>query len=223
MVAFAEARNPGAARPEGDADPVQVLAYPARVRAALSPLRRRLLRELRDPGSASSLAPRLELSRQKLNYHLRVLEDLGLVRLVELRQRRGCQERILQTSARTLVVAPEVLGDVGIGAGERQDRYSSAHLIATAARLIGDVAALREEAREAGKRLATVTQETEIHFRSPAEMRAFTDRLSAAIAGLVAEYHAPDDSAARPYRLTLGMHPRRDSEGARPSNAGEGE
>ncbi len=223
MVAFAETRQPAGTSPGKSEDPVRVLADPARVRAALSPLRRRLLRELREPGSASSLAPRLELTRQKLNYHLRVLEDAGLVRLVELRQRRGCQERILQTSARTLVVAPEVLGDVGVEPGDRQDRFSSAHLIATAARLVGDVATLREEAREAGKRLATVTQETEIHFGSPAEMRAFTDRLAAAIAGLVAEYHAPDDATARPYRLILGMHPRRDSEGPRPSNAGEGE
>ncbi len=223
MVAFAQTRDRGGADAGGDADPVRVLADPARVRAALSPLRRRLLRELREPASASSLAPRLELSRQKLNYHLRVLEELGLVRLVELRQRRGCRERILQTSAKTLVVAPEVLGDVAAEAGERQDRFSSAHLIATAARLIGDVAALREEAREAGKRLATVTQETEVRFRSPAELRAFTDRLVEAVAGLVADYHAPDDATARPYRLILGMHPNRDSEGARPSNAGERE
>jgi hypothetical protein len=163
------------------------------------------------------------VSRQKLNYHVRVLEDLGLLRLVELRQRRGCQERLLQTSARTLVVAPEVLGDVATEPEERQDRFSSAYLVRTAAQLMGDVAALREGAREAGQRLATVTQETEIHFRSPADMRAFTEKLTAAISELVAEYDRPDDPGGRPYRLILGMHPRRDPEGGTSSEARERE
>lgn len=205
----------------GSEDPVQVLVDPERVRAALSPLRRQVLRELREPGSASSLSTRLGVSRQKLNYHVRVLEDLGLLRLVELRQRRGCHERLLQTSAKTLVLAPEVLGDVVPQPDELQDRSSSAYLVSTAARLLGDVAALREGAREAGKRLATVTQETEIHFRSPADMRAFTDRLGAAIARLVAEYHRPDDASARPHRLVLGIHPRRDLQRETPSGQGE--
>lgn len=202
---------------------MQVLVDPGRVRTALSPLRRQVLRELRDPESASGLASRLGVSRQKLNYHVRVLEDLGLLRLVEVRQRRGCQERVLQTSAKTFVVAPEVLGDVTLEPEEHQDRFSSAYLVRTAARLMGDVAALREGAREAGKRLATVTQETEIRFRSPADMRAFTEQLVGAISRLVAEYDRPDDPSSRPHRLILGMHPRRDREGAMPADTDAGD
>ena len=48
---------------------------PDRVRAALSPLRRELLRRLAQPASATELATAMELPRQKVNYHLRVLEQ----------------------------------------------------------------------------------------------------------------------------------------------------
>ncbi|MFC7592090.1 ArsR/SmtB family transcription factor [Nonomuraea antimicrobica] len=80
------------------------------VRGALSPLRRRVLEELREPGSATAVAARLGESRQRINYHLRELEKLGLVELVELRQRRGRKERVVRATAHTVVVAPEVVG-----------------------------------------------------------------------------------------------------------------
>ena len=63
---------------------------PDRVRLALSPVRRDLLKRLRTPSSASGLAAELELPRQRLNYHLKALETAGLVELVEERPRRGC-------------------------------------------------------------------------------------------------------------------------------------
>jgi DNA-binding transcriptional ArsR family regulator len=69
---------------------VRLVEEPDRLRAALTPLRRRLLELLRVPTSATELAATLGLPRQKVNYHVRALEAAGLVRLVEERQRRGC-------------------------------------------------------------------------------------------------------------------------------------
>ena len=82
---------------------VRVLADAGSVRTVLSPLRVTLLKELREPGSASGLAERLGTTRQRLGYHLRVLEEQGFIQLVEERQRRGCTERFLQRTARALV------------------------------------------------------------------------------------------------------------------------
>jgi DNA-binding transcriptional ArsR family regulator len=68
----------------------------------LDPERRRLLEALREePDSASGLARRLDDSRQRLNYHLRTLEEAGLVELREERRRGNCVERAL-TEAREL-------------------------------------------------------------------------------------------------------------------------
>src|SRR4051812_33494880 len=82
---------------------------PDRLRAALTPLRRQLLERLRRPASATEVGVELGLPRQRVNYHLRALENCGLVELVEERQRRGCTERILQTAADAFVVDPAVL------------------------------------------------------------------------------------------------------------------
>ena len=76
---------------------------PDQLAGALSPIRRRILAALTDPASATELAPALGLTRQKINYHLRVLERLGLVELVELRRRRGCVERVLRRSGEFVV------------------------------------------------------------------------------------------------------------------------
>ena len=57
---------------------VTVIDDPAAAEASLDPIRARLLAELAQPGSASSLADRVGLTRQKANYHLRALERHGL-------------------------------------------------------------------------------------------------------------------------------------------------
>ena len=60
-----------------------VIDDPAAAGVSLDPVRARLLAELAEPGSASSLAAKVGLPRQKINYHLRTLEQHGLVELVE--------------------------------------------------------------------------------------------------------------------------------------------
>src|SRR4051812_50112761 len=87
-----------------------LLDRPARLRAALPPTRRRLLERLRRPASATEVAAEMDMSRQRLNYHLRELEKAGLVHLVEERQRRGCVERILAARADPVIVDPAVVG-----------------------------------------------------------------------------------------------------------------
>src|SRR6476469_1316456 len=112
----------------------------------------RVLEEMHEPQSAASLAPRLGLSRQKLNYHLRELEREGFLELVEQRQRRGCVERRLQVTSRAFADDP----------AQTRDRFSSAYLIAAATSLMRDVTLLRERAAAVDQKLATFTMESEI-------------------------------------------------------------
>ena len=65
---------------------LEVIDDPAAAVVALDPLRARLLAGLAEPASASALAERVDLPRQKVNYHLRILEEHGLV--TEVGQRR---------------------------------------------------------------------------------------------------------------------------------------
>ena len=187
---------------------LQVIDAAETASAVLHPLRLEILSQLRAPGSSTTLGHALGLPRQKVNYHVKELERRGLLEEVGTRQRKGCTERLLQSRARSYVVDPAALGPVQSPPSESvRDRFSSAYLIAAAARTIRDVARLRRGADRAGKKLATLTLETEIHFDTPAAQEAFLDELSDAVAGLAAKYQRPSGQGGRTYRLTVASHP----------------
>lgn len=66
-----------------------VVDDPASAACLLDPKRARVLAAVADPGSATTVAAQLGLTRQQVNYHLRALETQGLVVEVGTRQRRG--------------------------------------------------------------------------------------------------------------------------------------
>lgn len=176
-----------------------------RMREVVSPIRLKLLRALKAPGSAASLAVTLDMPRQKVGYHLRALEAAGLVVLVEERARRGFTERLFVASADALVVDPAILQDGAPDEIRTQDRHAAEHLVGAASRMVREVARMRAAADAEGARLLTFTLESQVSFATPQAMEAFTQDLARALAGLVAAYHTPD--GGRLYSLTLGGHP----------------
>jgi DNA-binding transcriptional ArsR family regulator len=186
---------------------VDVIDDPAAAVVALDPMRARLLAELSEPRSASALAPRVGLTRQKVNYHLRTLEAHGLVREVEQRRWGGLTERVLVASAASYVVSPAAFGGAACDPKRASDRLSARYLVALAARLVREVGALVRRADDEGKRLATLALDTDVAFRSAADRAAFTEELSAAVTALVARYHDPQAPGARPHRLVVAAHP----------------
>lgn len=174
------------------------------VRSALSPMRARLLELLREPASATDLGQALGLPRQRVNYHLRVLESAGLVRLVEARARRGFTERVLQAVAHEFVVDPQLMGS---GSKVRsQDRFAAEHLMDVAAQAVRDVSRLQSGAEQSGKRLLTFTIEADVSFADPADVHAFTNELAEAVAAVSARHSSP---TGRRYRVVVGGYPRR--------------
>jgi DNA-binding transcriptional ArsR family regulator len=186
---------------------LQVIGEPRVAAAVLDPLRARILAALRQPGSASSLAVTLGESRQKVNYHVRSLEQHGLVRLAEQRPRRGLTERVMVASARSYVLSPAALGAIAADPA-RTDRWSTRYLIALAARMVREVADLATKADEAGRPLATMALDAEIRFASAADRRAFTDELTGAVASLIAKYHDQGAPGGRWHRLVVAAHAR---------------
>jgi DNA-binding transcriptional ArsR family regulator len=75
---------------------VTVIEDPAAAAVSLDPVRARLLAELSEPASATMLAARVGLARQKVNYHLKALERYGLVELVEERRKGNVNERMVR-------------------------------------------------------------------------------------------------------------------------------
>lgn len=190
---------------------VSLVDAPDVLRAALPPLRRRLLERLREPASAVVVAGEFGLPRQQVNYHLRTLESAGLLELVETRARRGCTERVLRTSARAFIVDPQVMAPAPTPASRarraaaRQDRFAADTLVEAASGMVCDVSRMQARASAKGQRLLTCAIETEVRLASPADF----ERLSAVLAALVARAVADIGVAegGRSYRVVLGAHP----------------
>ena len=188
------------------ASSVALLDRPGPIRAALSPIRRRLLDRLRTPASATELAAEMALGRQRINYHLRQLEKAGLVHLVEERQRRGFVERILAARADAFIIDPAVMGS-GRSALKRaaaQDSFSAEHLIDTAGSVVREVARMRSRASAEGTRLLTFSIDTEVSFATPEAFERFTTELSASLARHAARFNTP---GGRRYRVVIAGHP----------------
>lgn len=184
-----------------------VISDAAVAAVALDPVRARILRALAEPGSASTLAPTLGVSRQNVNHHLRALEAHGLVALVEQRRRGNMTERVMQAVAGAFVISPQAWALLAPDPARSPDRLSAQWLLALGARLVRDVGSLITGADRAGKRVATFAVDGEIRFASAAERSEFTRELSDAVAGLVARYHHAGAEDGRPHRLVVALHP----------------
>jgi len=186
---------------------IHVIEDSAAATSALGPVRSRLLSELAEPASAATLATRVGLARQKVNYHLRALEAHGLVRLAEERKWGGLTERLLVATASSYVVSTSALGPVAAHPHREIDKLSASYLITLGARIVREVSDLVRRAKDAGKRLATLAVDTEIRFRSAADRAAFSNELTEAITKLVAKYHDESAPGGRAHRLVVVAHP----------------
>lgn len=186
---------------------VAVIEDPAAAEVSLDPVRARLLAELTEPGSATMLAARVGLPRQKVNYHLRALERHGLVELVEERRKGNVTERMLRATAASYVISPVALAAVAPDPSRSPDRLSARWLLALAARLVRDVGALITGAAQARKRVATFAMDGEVRFASAADRAAFAEELSSAVTALISKYHDETAESGRDHRVIVAIHP----------------
>jgi DNA-binding transcriptional ArsR family regulator len=186
---------------------VAVIEDPAAAEVTLDPMRARLLAGLVEPGSATMLAARLGLPRQKVNYHLRELERHGLIELVEERRKGNVTERVMRATAASYVISPAVLAGMQPDPARAPDRLSARWLLALAARLVRDVGALIVGAAKARKPLATFALEGEVRFASPADRTAFAQELTNVITALISKYHDEHAERGRDHRVIVAIHP----------------
>ncbi|MBO2451301.1 helix-turn-helix domain-containing protein [Actinomadura barringtoniae] len=186
---------------------VAVIEDAAAAEASLDPMRARLLAELAEPASATMLAARVGLARQKVNYHLKALERHGLVEVVEERRKGNVTERVMQATAASYVISPAALAAVQPDPAASPDRLSARWLLAVAAQLVKDVGALITGADRARQRVATLAVDGEIRFASAADRAAFAEELTGAVTALVSKYHAENAPQGRDHRLVIALHP----------------
>jgi DNA-binding transcriptional ArsR family regulator len=178
---------------------VAVIEDASAAEVSLDPIRARMLAELAEPHTATTLAARLGLARQTVNYHVKTLEQHGLVELVEERRKGNMTERVVRASAAAYVISPAAPDPA-----RSPDRLSARWLLALAARLVRETGALINGAARANKPLATFGLDAEVRFATPADRAAFAGELTDALTGIISKYHT---ETGRPHRLIVAVHP----------------
>jgi DNA-binding transcriptional ArsR family regulator len=177
------------------------------------PLRVKILAALLEPDSAAGVARRMNLPRQTVNYHVRELARARLLARAGRRRRRRLYEQCYVATARGYALSPELLGKLAADPAQVADKLSAAYLVGLAAKMQTELGQVTELAEKAGKRLATLSLNTELRFLSPEQRAKFTEELQSAVIDIVSRYSAPyrttDGAPAegRPFRLVLGCYP----------------
>jgi DNA-binding transcriptional ArsR family regulator len=177
------------------------------------PLRLRILAALLQPDSATGVARRMNLPRQTVNYHVRELARARLLSRAGRRRRRRMYEQCYVATARGYVLSPELLGPLAADPAQVADKFSASYLLGLASKVQSELGYASQRASKEGKRLATLSMNTELRFTSPEQRAAFAEELQHSILDVVARHsstYTKDDGSAgegRPFRLVLGCYP----------------
>ncbi len=182
-----------------DAERLGALAHPMRVQ---------ILEALREPGSAAAVARRIGQARQKVNYHLKELDQAGLVKLVGERRTGNFVESLYQAVARTFLISPEVVWADGRRSETLRTQHSLGTLVLLGERLQHDAAVLLDKAAYEGREIASASVVAEARFATEEEREAFLGAYLRATAELLEKYGNRDGEG---YRVVLAAYP--ESEG----------
>src|SRR4029453_1643140 len=182
------------------------------------PLRVQILEALPPPASAAAVARSVHQPRQKVNYHLKELERVGLVRATGERRVGNFVETLFQAVARAYVVSPRIAWADPRRVEALTEQHSLATLHLLGERLQRDAAALLDRAAFEGEQIASASVVAEVRFASEADREAFVDGYLRATAELLDRYGKKQGSA---YRVVLAAYPETEGEerGARSTSA----
>jgi DNA-binding transcriptional ArsR family regulator len=176
-------------------DQLAALAHPSRVR---------ILEALREPGSATEVARRLDEPRQRVNYHLKELERAGLVERVGERRVRNLVEVLYQAVAQAFVVSPEVAWSDPRRLEAMREQHSLETLVQLGERLERDAAVLLDRAAFDGETVASASAVAEVRFETKSDRAAFLREYLATLRPLLDRHGA---RTGAPYRVMVAAYP----------------
>lgn len=179
---------------------LRVIGDAPRAALVLHPLRLRILEQLREPDSAAGVARRLRVPRQKINYHLRRLEAMGLLALVGERRVGNATQRLLRTTNEGFVLSPRLLGRVAADA-KAEPEDAAERLLAATARIE------RELGRTDGSGDVQCT-EIEVTLPDATALQSFARDLAAVARQIASRYTRAAGTGASTHRVVLALHRR---------------
>jgi DNA-binding transcriptional ArsR family regulator len=175
----------------------------------LKPRRLEILKHLGEPHSCLELAEFLQDTPQKMYYHIKALEQAGLIAKVSERRVRSMVEGFYQAKAKSYWLSTGLIGRLGVQP-RSQSQTSLDFLLFLAEQLQGEVGHL---AQSQGSSAPSLGLSAQIELRNPQESHAFLQDLQQSIQALVQKYgrRAQGDSqqatTEQTFRLLLACYP----------------
>ena len=161
-----------------------VIEDPAALKAISDPLRLRLLELLTgEPHTVKYLAQVVGVRPNRLYYHVRMLEEHGLVQVTGTRLVSGIVERHYQATARSFVLGPSLASGVGVASGMVH------HVLDMTRRELDAYMAARPEPTDDDDRVMLGRHQLRL---TPARRRELTERIDA----LFEEFGGADEPAS---------------------------
>jgi DNA-binding transcriptional ArsR family regulator len=178
---------------------------PGALQALSHPTRVAMLEALHEPRSAAAVGRELGQTRQRMTYHLKALEQAGLVERVGTRQNGNFLETLYRAAARAFVVSPQVAWSGPRRIEALRSQHALGTLVGIGEQLQRDAAALLDRAAYESEQIASAAVSAEVGFDSDAERGAFMREYLEATKDLLDRYGA---RGGKPYRVVLAIHPR---------------
>ena len=180
--------------------------------ALLKPARVDLLRMMGEPTTCTELARRAEQTPQRIYYHVKALEEAGLVERVEERRVRGIVEGVYRARARSYWLSPRLVGS--IGRRQASEEISLGYLISLAEEIQEDVAHLARDRRD---EIPSLGLSAHVELADPARREEFMQDVQAAFQSLAEKYGARGRrKKTETYRLALACYPTPPTEKEKP-------
>lgn len=191
---------------------VQVVDARERAEVLMHPLRLRVLEAARTPGSAAELARRLDLTPQKVNYHVHRLAEHGFLEKVEERRAGNVVETVYGATAESYVLASGVLGGLAPGTVPAES-LTAARWLGLQARAEAELGEVFRRASSTGQAVPTISMDAEIRFETAEQQARFARALRELVMAVVSKYTSPARTAegrpgpGHPFRLLVGCYP----------------
>ncbi len=188
----------------------------AQAATLLQPLRLDLLKRMAEARSCVELAQQVGQTPQKVYYHVKMLEQAGLVERTGERKVRGIVEGFYRARARSYWLSPQLVGQVG-GKRKAQEQLSLGFLLNLAEELQSDIGHLADRA---DKDIPSLGLSMQIALRDGKQRAAFMADLQQTLQTLAAKYSIgeanPPPGDGQTFRLVIACYPTEDTVSLQP-------
>jgi len=189
------------------------LETPEQALALLNPMRAEILQLLAEPASAAELARQMSQTPQKLNYHLKSLEKVGLIRRSGTRQVKNLIEALYQAIARSYVI-PDSFGWSEDLTQRMKDQGALRQLVNVSERIRTDALRLMEVS-DSEEEVPSAVLETDLSLPDEKTREQFLRDYADAVRSVVRKYQA-QGAPEGGFKAILAVYPQLDQGGSKP-------